>query len=105
MKPNALFINVARGGVVNTRDMIDALNTHKFAQAGLDVYENEKPIFFKNHKTKPVDELFDELKNHPNVLITGHQAFLTQEALSQIAQTTIDNLDQWGKLGESENEI
>jgi D-lactate dehydrogenase len=104
-KPNAIFINVARGGIVNTRDMLDALNEHKFAQAGLDVYENEKPIFFKTHKTKPVDELFDELKKHPKVLTTGHQAFLTQDALTQIAQTTIDNLDQWEKLGKSENEI
>lgn len=105
MKPNAIFINVARGGVANTRDMLDALNEHKFAQAGLDVYENEKPIYFKKHDKQPDDLLFEELKNHPNVLITGHQAFLTQEALSQIAQTTINNLDQWEKLGVSENEI
>lgn len=105
MKSNAIFINVARGGVVNTRDMLDALNTKKFAQAGLDVYENEKPIYFKKHDKKPDDLLFEELKNHPNVLITGHQAFLTQEALSQIAQTTINNLDQWEKLGVSEHEI
>jgi D-lactate dehydrogenase len=105
MKSNAIFINVARGGVVNTRDMLDALNEHKFAQAGLDVYENEKPIFFKQHNKQPDDLLFNELKNNPNVLITGHQAFLTQEALSQIAQTTINNLDQWEKLGVSENEI
>ena len=104
-KSNAIFINVARGGVVNTRDMLDALNNHKFAKAGLDVYENEKPIFFKQHDKQPDDLLFEELKNQPNVLITGHQEFLTQDALTQIAQTTINNLNQWEKLGESENEI
>lgn len=106
MKQGVFLINTARGAVINTQDLIDALDIGIIGGAGLDVYENEKPIFFYDHSKKPIDDaLFERLRNHPNVLITGHQAFLTQEALNGIAQTTIDNLDQWAKTGKSENEV
>jgi D-lactate dehydrogenase len=105
IKKGAILINTARGGVVDTKALLNAINNGIISQAGLDVYEFEKPIFFKQHQTPVQDELFTQLFNHPKVVLTGHQAFLTQEALSQIAQTTIDNLDQWGKLGKSDNEI
>jgi D-lactate dehydrogenase len=106
MKNGVVFINTARGGIVNTQDLLDAIDEGIVASAGLDVYEYEKPIFFYNHSNKQIeDELFEKLRSHKNVLITGHQAFLTNEALQGIAKTTIDNLDQWSLSGKSENEV
>jgi len=106
MKNGVVFINTARGGLVNTQDLLDALDQGIVAAAGLDVYEYEKPIFFYDHsKTQLEDKLFEKLRSYHNVLITGHQAFLTKEALSEIAKTTIDNLDQWSLTGKSENEV
>lgn len=106
MKKGVMFINTARGGVVNTNDLIDALDNGIIASAGLDVYEYEKPIFFYDHTGKVLeDKLFEKLRSYPNVLITGHQAFLTNEALKGIASTTIANLDAWERNEISENEL
>jgi D-lactate dehydrogenase len=106
MKKNAVLINTARGGIINTVDLIEALDNGTIAAAGLDVYENEKPIFFKDLTGKLInDDLYVKLRSYPNVLITGHQAYLTNEALAGIASTTIQNLDQWTATGVSENEI
>jgi len=106
MKKGVVFINTARGGIVNTKDLMEALNNGTVSFAGLDVYENEKPIFFNNYKDKKIeDELFEKLRSYPNVLVTGHQAFLTNEALEVIAATTINNIDQWSKGGKSINDI
>lgn len=106
MKKGVVFINTARGGVVNTVDLLDALESGIIGFAGLDVYENEKPIFFYDHKLSKIDDvLFHKLRNHPRVLLTGHQAFLTNEALTGIANTTIANLDAWAAAAISENEV
>ena len=106
MKEGVLLINTARGGIVNTQDLIDALDSGMVGGAGLDVYEFEKPIFFCDHTTSQIkDQLFERLRRHPNVLLTGHQAFLTNEALASIAGTTIDNLDAWENSGTSQNEL
>jgi D-lactate dehydrogenase len=106
MKKGVVFINTARGGIVNTKDLMEALDNGTVSFAGLDVYENEKPIFFYNHSDKKIeDELFEKLRSHPNVLVTGHQAFLTNEALQGISATTISNIDQWSKEGKSVNDI
>jgi len=106
MKKGVMFINTARGGVVNTNDLMDAMDNGTAASAGLDVYEYEKPIFFYDHTDKELeDKLFEKIRSYPNVLITGHQAFLTQEALKGIASTTIANLDVWEGNGISENEL
>jgi D-lactate dehydrogenase len=106
MKKGIFFINTARGGVVNTIDLIEAINNETIAAVGLDVYENEKPIFFSNHSDNAItDELFLKLRSYPNVLITGHQSFLTNEALSGIAKTTIENLNAWEKGAASPNEL
>ena len=94
MKKGVVFINTARGGIINTIDLIEALNNGTVAAAGLDVYENEKLIFFQDHTGKPIkDDLFHQLRSFPNVLITGHQGFLTNEALQGIANATIANLN------------
>ncbi len=106
MKKGVVFINTARGGIINTNDLIDALDRGTVGYAGLDVYEYEKPIFFHHHESREIaDELFQRLRSHPQVLITGHQAFLTNEALAGIANITIANLDSWASKGVSENDV
>jgi D-lactate dehydrogenase len=106
MKKGIYFINTARGGIVNTKDLIDAIENGTIAGAGLDVYENEKDIFFRNHLNNViVDKVFDKLRSFPNILITGHQAFLTNEALTGIAQTTFSNINTWESKGKSENDL
>jgi D-lactate dehydrogenase len=106
MKKGVVFINTARGKIVNTEDLIEALQNETIAAVGLDVYEAEKEIFFQNHIDKKIgDEIYTILRSFPNVLITGHQAFLTNEALQGIANTTIANLNAWAYNGISENEL
>jgi len=106
LKKGSMLINTSRGGLINTKDLISALQTGQISAAGLDVYEKEKDIFFRDLSDKPVtDDLFAELKSLPNVLITGHQAFLTSTALQNIAETTIYNLDTWQNGGTSINEL
>jgi D-lactate dehydrogenase len=106
MKKGVIFINTARGGIVHTKDLIVALDNGTIAAAGLDVYENEKNIFFKDLRKKDItDKTFEKLRAHPSVLITGHQAFLTKEALQGIAETTICNLVEWSNNGTAKNEL
>ena len=106
MKPNAIIINTARGAVINTKDVIDALVNEKISGLAMDVYEHEKDLFFNDYSQEiPKDEMLIKLNAFPNVLITGHQAFLTEEALTNIADTTIYNLDCWSENNESENEL
>lgn len=96
MKESATLINLGRGGIVNSMDLLEALEDKRIAAAGLDVYEHEKNIFFKYHGYISVqDQLLKRLRNLPNVLITGHQAFLTHEAIEVLAEKTIENLDKW----------
>jgi D-lactate dehydrogenase len=106
MKKGVVFLNTARGGIVNTKDLMEALDNGIVSYAGLDVYEHEKPIFFYNHSDKKIeDELFEKLRSYPTILITGHQAFLTNEALQGIAETTIANLDSWASRTANENDL
>lgn len=106
MKKEVIFINTARGGIVDTEDLLDAIENKMIGAAGLDVYEKEKPIFFQDHTDTPIkDSLFLKLRSYPNVMITGHQGFLTTEALEGIAHTTVANLNAWAYKGISENEI
>lgn len=106
MKKGVIFINTARGGIVNTLDLIDSIENGTIAAAGLDVYENEKPLYFINHFDKPIeDSTFNKLISLPNVLITGHQAFLTNEALTGIAETTVNNLSDFSQNGYSKNDL
>lgn len=106
MKPGVLFINTARGGIVNTEHLLQAIDSGIVAAAGLDVYEFEKPIYFKDLRDQSIpDPLFSKLRNHPKIILTGHQAFLTREALEGIATTTRDNLSAWEQHGESLNDL
>ncbi|GAB4816217.1 hypothetical protein N2152v2_003263 [Parachlorella kessleri] len=99
MKPTAYLINVSRGGLVNTAALLNALQEGRLGGCAMDVYENEGPLFFRDYtrfspleRLKNWDRQFEELISLPNVLITPHSAFLTNEALSNIAETTISNL-------------
>ncbi|GAB4157589.1 MAG: D-lactate dehydrogenase [Winogradskyella sp.] len=106
MKEGVYLINTARGAIVNTDDLVKALDDKKVGAYGMDVYEHEKGIFFKDlsHDT-PDDDTLIKLIAMPNVLVTGHQAFLTNEALTNIAETTIYNLDCWKNNKLNENEL
>jgi len=105
-KKGMIFINTADGKLVNTEDLIEAIENKILAAVGLDVYEKEDPIFFQDHTEAPItDTLFLKLRSYPNVMITGHQGFLTNETLEGIAHTTIANLNAWAYNGISENEI
>lgn len=106
MKDGVMIINTGRGGLINTQDTIDALKAGKIGYLGLDVYEKEKGLFFFDHTTSiPSDDLFARLLTFKNVLITGHQAFLTKNALTNIADTTIYNLDCWSKGNDTKHEL
>lgn len=105
-KKGMIFINTAHGKFVNTEDLIEAIDNKILAAVGLDVYEKEDSIFFQDHTEAPItDTLFLKLRSYPNVMITGHQGFLTNETLAGIAHTTISNLNAWAYNGISENEI
>ena len=105
-KKGMIFINTAHGKFVNTEDLIDAIDNKILAAVGLDAYEKEDSIFFQDHTETPItDILFLKIRSYLNVIITGHQGFLTNETLAGIAHTTIANLNAWAYNGISENEI
>ncbi|HTE28750.1 MAG TPA: 2-hydroxyacid dehydrogenase [Chryseolinea sp.] len=106
MKTGVMIVNTSRGGLVNTKDVIKALKTGKIGFFGMDVYEEENGLFFGDHSDEILqDDVIARLITFQNVLITSHQAFLTHEALSQIAEVTRYNLDCWAKGSNSANEI
>jgi D-lactate dehydrogenase len=93
MKPGVMLINTGRGGLVDTRALIKGLKSGKIGYVGLDVYEEESGIFFVDHSVDMIkDDVLVRLMTFPNVLITSHQAFLTAEALTNIADTTMENI-------------
>jgi len=96
MKSGVMLINTARGALVNTAELITALDAGKIGYYGADVYEFEDGIFFEDHESDQVrDAMLSKLMNHDQALITPHQAFLTIEALEDIARQSIAVLDQW----------
>ncbi len=96
MKPGAFLINTSRGGLVDTEAVIEALRHERLGGVGLDVYEEEDGLFFQDLSDRMVgDDVLARLMMFPNVLITGHQAFFTQEAVTTIAETTLQNLDDF----------
>ena len=106
MKPGVMLINTSRGGLVDTPALITGLKNRKISALGLDVYEQESQLFFHDHSGEIIDdELFERLLTFPNVMITGHQGFFTEEALSQISSTTLNNLEQLAKGENCENEL
>lgn len=94
MKPGVMLINTSRGGLVDTRAVIDGLKSGRIGSVGLDVYEEEEALFFQDLSDAIIqDDVFARLLSFPNVIITGHQAFFTETAMRNIADTTLANLD------------
>jgi D-lactate dehydrogenase len=96
MKNGVMLINTSRGALLDTLAIIQGLKSGKIGYLGLDVYEEEEQIFFEDRSGLILsDDVFARLLTFPNVIITGHQAFFTQEALVNIAATTIDNITRF----------
>jgi D-lactate dehydrogenase len=93
MKPNSILINTGRGGLIDTKALLKALKLKKIGGACLDVYEEEEIVFFQDLSSSGIDDdVLARLLTFPNVLITAHQGFLTTEALTNIAETTLKNI-------------
>lgn len=93
MKHGAMLINTSRGALIDTKEAIEALKTGALGYLGIDVYEEEEKLFFHNFSESIIsDDILMRLMTFPNVLITSHQAFFTHEALTQIAETTYQNM-------------
>ena len=106
MKKGAMLINTGRGGLIKTSDVIEALKAGHLGYLGIDVYEQEEKLFFKDLSGSIIqDDLIERLLGFHNVLITPHQGFFTAEALTQIAETTIKNFTDFEKGIASENEV
>lgn len=106
MKPSAIIINTSRGGLIDSKALIQALKKKRIAGAGLDVYEEEENFFFKDLSGEVIsDDTLARLITFPNVLITSHQGFLTQEALKNIAQVTINNINSFANGNPLSNKL
>ena len=104
MKDGVFLINTSRGALVDTAAVIDGLKSRRIGYLAMDVYEEEGDLFFQDLSNQIVqDDIFARLLTFPNVLITGHQAFLTDHALDNIAETTLANLTQFEKTGSCDN--
>jgi D-lactate dehydrogenase len=96
MKRGSMLINTGRGATLNTKDVLEALRSGQLGYLGIDVYEHEHNLFFEDRSAEAdPDPLLDELLELPNVLVTGHQAFLTQEALEAIVSQSMQILSDW----------
>tara|TARA_B100001248_G_scaffold262708_1_gene261278 strand:+ start:6282 stop:7259 length:978 start_codon:yes stop_codon:yes gene_type:complete len=94
MKEHVLLINTSRGGLIDSKALLQALKLKKIGGAALDVYEEEENVFFENLSDDGLqDDVLARLLTFPNVLVTSHQAFLTTEALENIAKITLDNIN------------
>lgn len=91
MKPGVIFVNTARGGLVDTQALIEGIRSQKIGACGLDVYEEEGPNVFKNRSCAVFESVVSTLCAFPNTIVTSHQAFFTREALAAIANTTLTN--------------
>lgn len=106
MKRGVMLINTSRGALIQTQALIHALKTGHIGCAGLDVYEEETNYFFEDRSGTAIqDDVLARLMTFPNVLITSHQAFFTREALHNIAQTTLSNIQSFIREGQLNNGI
>ncbi|MGB5273741.1 MAG: NAD(P)-dependent oxidoreductase, partial [Flavobacteriaceae bacterium] len=106
MKRDAVLINTSRGAIVDTRALIETLSKQELGAYCTDVYEKEKGVFFKDHSNDGLkEEPLKRLLSFPNVLLSPHQAFITDEALANIAETTFVNIDCWEQGKSCNNEL
>jgi D-lactate dehydrogenase len=105
MKKGVMLVNTSRGGLVDTKAAIQALKSGQLGSMGIDVYEQEEKLFFRDLSANIIqDDTIQRLMSFPNVIITAHQAFFTQEALTQIATTTLNNVRSFFE-GQMQNEV
>ena len=107
MKKGVVIINTSRGGLIDAEALLEGIKARKIGAACLDVYEEEADIFFEDRSGHILnDELLSRLISMPNVIVTSHQAFLTEEALNSIAETTVSNIRScFDNDGICENEL
>ena len=106
MKDGVMIVNTSRGELLDSTAAIEALKQSKIGALGLDVYDNEKELFFQDKSNDViVDDVFRRLSACHNVLFTGHQAFLTKDALFNIANTTLTSVDAFFTGNTSGNEL
>lgn len=106
MKDGVMIINTSRGGLIDSQAAIEALKRQKIGALGMDVYENERDLFFEDKSNDVItDDVFRRLSSCHNVLFTGHQAFLTEEALVSISEVTLSNIAQIAATGVCVNAV
>ena len=106
MKKGVIILNTSRGGLINSNDLLEGIKSRKIGAACLDVYEEESDIFFTDKSGHILnDDTLARLITMPNVILTSHQAYLTKEALNNIANTTIENILNYQSVSTSQNEI
>lgn len=106
MKQSVIIINTGRGALIDSKALVEALKDGRIRGAGLDVYEEEDKYFFEDRSGSPIqDDVLARLIQFPNVLLTAHQAFLTEEALAEIARVTLENVRLWSEEDRAPNEI
>ena len=106
MKPHVMLINTGRGALIDTKAIVIALKSGQIGSLGLDVYEQESELFFEDLSDQIIqDDTFSRLMTFPNVIVTGHQAFFTEDAMRSIAEVTLSNITQVERGQVCENEI
>ena len=106
MKDGVILVNTSRGGLIKTEDLISGIRDHKFFAVGLDVYEEESDYVFEDLSESIMQtSLIQRLLSFPNVTMTSHQGFFTKEALSNIAETTLQNAADFMNQKELKNEV
>lgn len=106
MKHGVMLINTCRGAVIDTQAAISGLKSGKIGALGIDVYEEESELFFRDRSSEIIqDDVFARLLTFPNVIVTSHQGFFTHEAVTAIAETTIGNLSEFERTGQALHQI
>jgi len=106
MRTGVMLINTSRGALLDTVAVVEALKSGKIGYLGLDVYEEEEEIFFEDRSGLIIpDDVFARLLMFPNVIVTGHQAFFTREALENIAATSVDNITRFEQRQTPDNQL
>lgn len=106
MKQGVVIVNTSRGALIDAEALLDGIKARKVGAACLDVYEEESDLFFEDNSGHILDDdVLARLISMPNVLVTSHQAFLTEEALDNIAETTVSNIVEYFETGMCANEI
>ncbi|MDD6095656.1 MAG: NAD(P)-dependent oxidoreductase, partial [Clostridia bacterium] len=106
MKKGVVIVNTSRGALIDAEALLEGIKARKVGAACLDVYEEESDLFFEDNSSHILeDDTLARLISMPNVLVTSHQAFLTEEALDNIAQTTVSNILEFFEKGSCKNEV